>query len=82
MSAVAVLKFSKEKKKVQGLHEDVKPLPTPEKRGTVLEALACCVSLSPGKNKATFFYFRQPLSPCFYLASVDRERRFWQQGDA
>ena len=58
----------------------IKPLPIPEKgRGTVLEPLACCVSLLPSKNNnVTLFYFLRALSLYFSLALVDREPRFWQ----
>ena len=70
--------LQKKKKIKQALQEDIKPLPLPKKGGTVLEALAYCVSLLPGKNnKATLFYFLQTLSPYFCLALADKEPRFW-----
>ena len=68
MSAAAVLKFSKEKKSARPTRGCKTYIPIPEKGrgGTVLEVLACCVSLLPGKNKAALSYFLQTLSPCFY----------------
>ena len=47
-----------------------------QERGTVLEALACCVLFLPGKNnKATLLYFLQTLSPYFCLALVPPQGR-------
>ena len=73
--------FSREKKKKKAkTFKRYKTSPYSQRKdGTVLEALACCVSLVPGKNsKATSFYFLQILSPYFYLVWVDKESRFWQ----
>ena len=77
MSVVAILQLCKrKKKKLQDPQEDITSLLIPEKRGTVLEALACCVSILPGTdNKATLLYFLQTLSAYFCLASVDQEPR-------
>ena len=50
---------------------------SPGKWGTVLETLAYCVPLLPGKrSKATLFCFFQTLSPYFSSSSVDGEPRF------
>ena len=79
MPTVAVLKLCKKKKCKTSKRYKISPY-SRERGSTVLEALAHCVSLSSGKgNKATLFYFLQTLSLYFYLASVDREPRFWQQ---
>ena len=79
MPTVAILKLCKKKKCKTSKRYKTSPY-SRERGSTVLEALACCVSLSSGKgNKATLFYFLQTLSLYFYLASVDREPRFWQQ---
>ena len=78
MLAVFILKLCKRKKKKKASpSRGYKTSPSSQERGTVLEALACCVSFLPGKNnKATLFYFLQILSPYFCLALVDKSQDF------
>ena len=67
-----------QKGKKQDLQEDIYNLSLfPREGGPFPEALACCISLLPGKNTKAIFYFLQTRSPCFSLASVDREPNFW-----
>ena len=52
----------------------------PKEGAIVLEALAYGALSLPGKEIKPLFSFSITLPPCFCLALVHREPRFWQQG--
>ena len=81
MSAVTILKLCKRKKEKKKKGKTFMRLQNlslfPRERGSVFEAIAYCVSLSPANSKAALFSFHQTLPLYFCSASVDREPRFW-----